>query len=72
MTAIFAWLAMWWPTILICIALAAFVGFLIFGLVRDKKKGKSCCGGCSGCAMSGACCACERPTADESIDDSRA
>ncbi len=40
------------PTILICIALAAFFGLLIWSMIRDKKKGKSSCGGCcSSCAM---------------------
>lgn len=57
MDALIAWLATWWPTVLICIGLSAFVGLLIFGLIRDRKKGgcSSCCGGCGGCAMSGAC-----------------
>ncbi|MBE6586162.1 MAG: FeoB-associated Cys-rich membrane protein [Ruminococcaceae bacterium] len=40
------------PTILICIALAALFGLLLWSLIRDKKKGKSSCGGCcSSCAM---------------------
>ena len=43
-------------TILIIAVLAAFFGWLIYGLLRDKKKGKSsCCGGCAGCAMAGHC-----------------
>ena len=44
------------PTILIIAALVLFFGFLLYTLIRDKKKGKSsCCGGCSGCAMAGQC-----------------
>ena len=44
------------PTILIIAALALFFGWLLYTLVRDKKKGKSsCCGGCAGCAMAGKC-----------------
>ena len=44
------------PTVLIIAALVAFFAFLIAGLIRDKRKGKSsCCGGCSGCAMAGQC-----------------
>ena len=43
-------------TILIIAVLAAFFGWLIYSLIRDKKKGKSsCCGGCAGCALSGQC-----------------
>ena len=58
MYAILAWLAAWWPTILICLGLVALVSLLIYSLIRDKKKGKSSCGcgcGCSGCPMSGQC-----------------
>ncbi len=40
------------PTVLICLALAALFGLLLWSLIRDKKKGKSSCGGCcSSCAM---------------------
>ena len=36
-------------TILIIAVLAAFFGWLVYTLIRDKKKGKSsCCGGCAG------------------------
>ena len=43
-------------TILIIAVLAAFFGWLVYTLIRDKKKGKSsCCGGCAGCAMAGKC-----------------
>ena len=39
------------PTVLILAALVAFFAFLIVGMIRDRKKGKSsCCGGCAGCA----------------------
>ena len=38
--------------------LALIVAFLIRGMIRDKKVGKSTCGGnCAGC---GACCACSK------------
>ena len=47
-----SWLQSILPTILILAALALFFGFLVYSLIRDKKKGKSSCGGgCSGCAM---------------------
>ena len=43
-------------TILIIAVLAAFFGWLVYTLIRDKKKGKtSCCGSCAGCAMAGPC-----------------
>ncbi len=43
-------------TILIIAALIAFFGWLIYTLIRDRKRGKSsCCGGCAGCAMAGQC-----------------
>lgn len=44
------------PTVLICVALAVFVGLIIFSLIRDKRKGKSTCGcNCAHCAMAGSC-----------------
>ncbi len=50
------WLIQYLPTILICLALAAVFGLLLWSLIRDKKKGKSSCGcSCSGCAMAGQC-----------------
>ena len=43
-------------TILICAVLIAFFGWLVYTLIRDRKKGKSsCCGGCAGCALAGQC-----------------
>ena len=43
-------------TILIIAVLIAFFGWLVYTLIRDKKKGKSsCCGSCAGCAMAGHC-----------------
>ena len=55
MSLILGWLAANIGTILVCTLLLAMVVGLIYGLVRDKKKGKSCCGGCSGCSMQGVC-----------------
>ena len=58
------------PTIIICIVLAAFFGLLIWSMIRDKKKGKSSCGGCcSSCAMSGHCHpAAQKPTGQTKND----
>ena len=50
------WLSQNGFTILIIAVLIAFFGWLLYTLIRDKKKGKSsCCGGCAGCAMAGKC-----------------
>ena len=36
--------------------LALIVGLIIAGMIRDKKKEKSCgCGSCKGCSMAGSC-----------------
>lgn len=44
------------PTILAGGVVAAVVGAVIVKLIRDKKRGKSSCGGgCAGCASSGMC-----------------
>lgn len=65
MASLIAWLAAWWPTVLICLGLAAFVALLVYSLVRDKKKGRSCCGGCGGCAMNGACSGCQNHPSED-------
>ena len=53
----FAWLASNYVNILLILAVAALVFFLIRSLVRDKKAGRSSCGGnCAACG--GACAAC--------------
>jgi len=43
--------------IVVLAVLALVVGLVVRGMIRDKKKGKSCggCSGCSGCAMAGSC-----------------
>ena len=51
-----AWLAANWATVLICLALAGIVAAIIVSMIRDKKKGKSSCGGaCGGCALHDQC-----------------
>lgn len=50
------WLIQNGATILISLALVAMVIGIVFVLRRDKKKGKSSCGGCCAhCAMAGKC-----------------
>lgn len=51
-----AWLANNVGTIIICAILICLVTFIIIGMIRDRKKGKSPCGGkCCGCPMAGPC-----------------
>ncbi len=51
-----AWITENIGTILVCAALAAMVAAIFFSLRRDKRRGKSACGGsCAHCAMNGAC-----------------
>ena len=43
-------------TVLISLVLLAVVALIIRSMMRDKKQGKSSCGGnCAGCAACGAC-----------------
>lgn len=52
----FAWLSENLATVLITLGLAAVVVLIIRSMLRDKRKGKSSCGGnCGCCPMSGAC-----------------
>ena len=58
----FAWLAANYVNILLIAAVAASVFFIVRGMVRDRKAGKTSCGSCSscggacaGCPMAGAC-----------------
>ena len=47
----------WWGTVLVIAVLVIIIGLIIFGIVRDHKKGKHSCGGdCGSCHGS---CACE-------------
>ena len=45
-------------TILISLLLLAAVALIIRSMMRDKKQGKSSCGG--NCASCGGCCACHK------------
>ena len=51
-----AWLAENLGTILISIALIVLIVLIIRSMIRDKKMGKSTCGGsCASCKMCAAC-----------------
>lgn len=50
------WITKNLATIVICAVLICVVAIIITGIVKNKKKGKSSCGGgCSGCPMNGSC-----------------
>lgn len=50
------WLAENIGTIVICLLLAGIITFIIAGMAKKKKQGKSSCGcGCGGCPMNGEC-----------------
>jgi hypothetical protein len=51
-----SWFAANWGTLLISIVLLIIVALIIVKLRKDKKQGKSSCGGgCAHCAMGGSC-----------------
>ena len=59
------WLAAHIADIVICAVIIAAVFFVVRGMIRDKKAGKSSCGGscagcgaCAGCSGCSACSAC--------------
>jgi Flp pilus assembly protein protease CpaA len=50
------WITLNAGTLLISLLLIGLVALIILQLRRDKKQGKSSCGGaCGGCPMSGSC-----------------
>jgi len=52
----FAWLAANLINIALCLALAAVVFLIVRAMVRDRRAGRSPCGGkCADCAMCGGC-----------------
>ena len=57
------WFALNWGTIVVCVVLAAIVAGIIIKMRKDKKAGKSSCGGnCKACG--GACHSCKVPCSD--------
>ncbi len=50
------WLKENLATILVCLLLALIVFFIVRGMIRDRRAGKSSCGGnCAGCGICGKC-----------------
>ncbi len=51
-----SWLSANIGTILVLLVVCAVVGFIVRGILRDRKNGKSSCGGsCGSCASCGSC-----------------
>lgn len=51
-----SWLAENAGTIIICIILVAVISFILYNMIKNKRKGKSSCGcNCSNCPAGGAC-----------------
>ena len=62
-----AWLSANLVNIILTAVIVLIVGLLIFVMVRDKKAGKSSCGGnCASCASCGGCHACRRGSEERS------
>ena len=56
------WLAVNWINIVVFAAGIRVVGLVIRSMIRDKKAGKSSCGGsCGSCAGCAGCSACRSP-----------
>lgn len=50
------WLQNHIGTIVVCVLLALMLGAVAYKMIKDKKQGKSSCGGgCANCAMHGQC-----------------
>ncbi|MBO6303365.1 MAG: FeoB-associated Cys-rich membrane protein [Ruminiclostridium sp.] len=47
--------------IILIVLIAAAVAGALFVMIRDKKKGKGCCGNCSCCGGSGECRKADKP-----------
>ena len=55
-----AWLSANLVNIVICAILILVVGLIIRGMIRDRKAGKSSCGGnCGSCGACGGCSGCK-------------
>ncbi len=53
---ILTWILANLGTLVIIMVLLAVVGLIIWGMLRDRRKGKCTCGcSCQGCAMGGIC-----------------
>ena len=56
-----AWLAANFVNLVLILAVAALLGLIVRGMVRDRKAGKSPCGGsCADCGVCGSCGRCRQ------------
>ena len=52
----FAWISANLGTLIVCAVLLALVGWVIAGMIRRRRKGKTSCGcSCGSCPMHGTC-----------------
>ena len=64
----FAWLSANLINILLIAVIALITGLLIRGMIRDKKAGKSSCGGnCASCGACGSCGSCGKCGPTEAV-----
>ena len=64
----FAWLSANLINILLVAVIALITGLLIRGMIRDKKAGKSSCGGnCASCGACGSCGSCGKCGPTEAV-----
>ena len=66
------WLSANLINIILIAVIALVVGFLIRGMIRDRKAGKSSCGGsCASCGACGGCAKCASAGAAQGTDTAR-
>ena len=66
------WLSANLINIILIAVIALAVGFLIRGMIRDRKAGKSSCGGsCASCGACGGCAKCASAGAAQGTDTAR-
>ncbi len=60
---------MTWGTVLVLVIIAALVVAVVIKMIRDKKNGKSSCGGdCSSCGGACGCCGTSAISGDDSAE----
>ncbi len=58
-----SWLAVNWINLVLTAVIVLITTLVIRGMLRDKKAGKSSCGGsCADCGACSGCSACAKPT----------
>lgn len=57
--SIFEWLISNLGSIIVLVIVAIVIGFAVYSIIKDKKKGKCSCGAsCDGCCDGGSACSC--------------